>query len=305
MMEVRKDFNCVILLYDVLRHFHAILSEKEDPRFFTADLEELHRISIELSNPCHLCERRCGSLRFKGEKGVCGITYSRVSSDFLHFGEEEMLVPSHTVFFSGCNFLCVFCQNWDISQYPENGIYIEPEKLAKKIEKMWPISKNVNWVGGEPTPNLSYIISVLKNLKMPIPQVWNSNMYLTEEAMEVVNKITDLYLTDFKYGNDECAFNLSNVQNYWEIVTRNHLISEGDMIIRHLLLPGHMECCTKPILKWIKNNRPDALVNIMDQYRPEYMAGKYPGIDRRINPSEYLEAIKYAKNIGLNIYKES
>lgn len=284
----------------MLRHFHAVVSGKEEPKFLIANLELLYRRSIELSSPCRLCERRCGALRFRGQRGVCGVMDSRVVSDFLHFGEEEMLVPSHTVFFSGCNFLCVFCQNWDISQYPENGVHIEPEKLAKKIEKMWPTSKNVNWVGGEPTPNLSYIISVLKSLKMPIPQVWNSNMYLTEEAMEVVNKITDLYLTDFKYGNDKCALRLSNVQNYWEIVTRNHLIAEGDMIIRHLLLPGHIECCTKPILKWIKNNRADALVNIMDQYRPEYMAGKYPEIDRRIDSSEYLEAIKYAKKLGLS-----
>ncbi len=285
----------------MLDHYHNVLSGKERPKFTDADLNSLEKRAIELSSPCRLCERRCGALRLKGEEGFCGVLKARIASEFLHFGEERELVPSHTVFFSGCNFKCVFCQNWDISQYPENGEPVEPDELAECIKNRWDRSKNLNWVGGEPTPNLAYIISVLKRLDAPVPQVWNSNMYLTVGAMEIVNEITDLYLTDFKYGNDECALRLSNVPEYWKIVTRNHLLAEGDMIIRHLVLPNHLECCTKPVLNWIKDNRPDAPVNVMAQYRPEYMAMKYIDIDRELRASEYIEAVKYAKDIGIRV----
>ena len=285
----------------MLSNYSRILSGEKRPKFMDADLSSLEKRAMELSSPCILCERRCGALRLEGERGYCGVTEPRIASEFLHFGEESILVPSHTIFFSGCNFRCVFCQNWDISQYPDSGIYVEPEAMAERIERRWPYSKNVNWVGGEPTPNLQYIISVLEHLNVPIPQVWNSNMYLTEEAMEVVNEITDLYLTDFKYGNDGCALRLSNAPKYWETVTRNHLMAEGDMIIRHLVLPNHLECCTKPVLEWIKENRPDAVVNVMAQYRPEYMASKYGDISRGLRNSEYSEAVRYARELELRL----
>ena len=248
-------------------------------------------LAKEMFKRCELCERGCGVNREKGEKGYCNVGEPKISSEFLHMGEERELVPSHTVFFAGCNFRCVFCQNYEISQL-NRGRKIPPEILAKKIESSG--GKNVNWVGGDPTPNLSYILKVLQKMETPIPQIWNSNMYLSERCMKLLSQLIDVYLTDFKYGNDDCAKKLSDVEDYTFVLRRNHLISEktGDLIIRHLVLPGHLECCTKPILEWIDSNLDDPKVNIMTQYRPVWHASKYPEINRYLNSEEKIKIRK-------------
>jgi len=145
-----------------------------NPKTSLLDLK-IH-IAERIYKNCCFCERRCGVDRnFK--IGNCRVEQTRIASEFLHIGEERMLIPSHTIFFSGCTFHCEFCQNWDISQ--ENvGFYIEPEKMAKIIKKgMSYGSKNVNWVGGDPTPNVLYILQVLKKSNFNLPNIWNSNMY--------------------------------------------------------------------------------------------------------------------------------
>jgi len=262
-------------------------------------------LKIELASRifknCHFCERRCGVNRNK-KSGNCGVKQPSISSEFLHTGEERVLVPSHTIFFSGCTFHCVFCQNWDISQ-EICGVYIEPKKLVDVIiYRSMQGSRNVNWVGGDPTPNLLYILTVLNICKENIPQIWNSNMYCSSETMKLLNGVIDIYLTDFKYGNNDCAKRLSKVDNYLEIVKRNHKISydTGEVIVRHLVMPNHIECCSKPIIKWISKNIPNACVNIMAQYRPEYNARDYEDISRHISIEEVLKLKEYADKLKIN-----
>jgi putative pyruvate formate lyase activating enzyme len=247
---------------------------------------------------CHFCEQRCGVDRHQ-QAGNCGVTKAGVASEFLHYGEENILVPSYTIFFSGCPFHCVYCQNWDISQ-EKTGLYIEPDKMAKMIEITR--AKNVNWVGGDPTPNLHYILDVLNHCTKNIPQIWNSNMYCSLETMRLLNDVMDVYLTDFKYGNDTCAKRLSKVERYWEVITRNHMIAakHGEVLIRHLVLPNHIECCSKPALHWIADNVPEATVNIMAQYRPQYKAYHYQDIARPLSNEEYMEAVRYGHDLGLH-----
>lgn len=285
---------------NTLNRYLGILEGKKKARYLLCeDLKERVDTAREIMKCCHFCERRCSVNRLEGQKGYCGVLESRVASEFIHIGEEPELVPSYTIFFSGCTFSCVYCQNWDISQYPERGTYIKPEILAKMISSV--NAKNVNWVGGDPTPNLSYILEVLTHLNRNIPQVWNSNMYLTEESMRLLDGVMDIYLTDFKYGNDKCAERLSDVKNYLQIIERNHKLAEeqGEVIIRHLVLPDHLDCCTKPILKWISENMSNFRLNIMDQYRPEYKAMEYEELQRRLSFDEYQEVLKFARDLGL------
>jgi putative pyruvate formate lyase activating enzyme len=285
-----------------LPKYFAVLEGDGRAKFLSCEsLPEKVAHAEEILSSCRLCERRCGVDRTSGERGFCRVLESRVSSEFLHYGEEPELVPSYTIFFSGCTFSCVFCQNWDISQNPAGGVYIKPETLASMINGV--SARNVNWVGGEPTPNLPYILRVLTHVKKNIPQVWNSNMYLTEEAMTLLDGVMDVYLTDFKYGNDACALKYSNAPKYWEIITRNHLEArrQAEVLVRHLVLPGHVECCTKPVLAWIAGNLPNVRVNVMDQYRPEYEAREFPEIARKLDRNEYKEAIEYGKKLRLNL----
>ncbi len=263
-------------------------------------------LKIEIANRifhcCSFCERRCLVDREK-TSGECNVMMARIVSEFLHFGEETVLIPSHTIFFSGCTFQCVFCQNWDISQ-KISGFYVEPEKLANIISKRRSEgARNVNWVGGDPTPNLPYILKVLKELNVNVPQIWNSNMYCSKETMNLLNGIIDVYLTDFKFGNDDCAKELSKVDNYIQIIKRNHKIAynQGEIIVRHLILPSHVMCCSKHILEWISNEIPEVAVNLMDQYRSEYRAYEYVDLRRSILKEEYTQVKDFAEKLKIHV----
>ena len=253
---------------------------------------------------CHFCERRCGVNRTAGKVGVCGVgERSRIASEFMHHGEESVLVPSYTIFFNGCTFHCQYCQNWDISQYPEAGVEVSPQTLAKLAEGARKDgARNVNWVGGDPTPNLHNILAALNECEVSIPSVWNSNMYCSLETMKLLFGTQDVYLTDFKYGNDECALRYSKVPNYFEVVARNHKLAfaDAELIIRHLVLPGGLECCTRPVLKWISDNLGGMVrTNVMDQYRPEAKAHEYPEISSRLTRDEFRRALEIAREVEL------
>ncbi|KXB02333.1 hypothetical protein AKJ45_00105 [candidate division MSBL1 archaeon SCGC-AAA261F19] len=253
---------------------------------------------------CHFCERECGVDRTEGETGFCRVgAKPRVSSEFIHYGEEPELVPSFTIFFSGCTFKCQFCQNWDISQNPSDGTLVSSGALSSSIStKRRKGTRNINWVGGDPTPNLHVILEALNECKLNVPSVWNSNMYLSKDGMNLLFGTQDVYLTDMKYGNDECALKYSKAPNYWEVISRNHKLafSDAELIIRHLVLPGHVECCTKPVLEWIANNLgPSVRINLMEQYRPAGRAHDYPELSRRPTSDEMNRAFQIAKETEL------
>ena len=202
----------------------ASWSMSKKPEFSLFDLKI--KILEKILESCVLCEHGCGINR-KIESGYCGVKKSFIASEFIHMGEESALVPSHTIFLSGCNLKCVYCQNCDISQNPATGLDIPPEKLGKIIDlRREHGSLNVNFVGGDPTPHMEYIFTVMKNSRENIPIVWNSNMYLSEDAMNLLQGFVDLYLTDYKYGNDPCAEKLSGISNYSEVIRRNHEIAQ-------------------------------------------------------------------------------
>ncbi len=280
------------------------LNELEEPRFSLLDLKIM--LVEDMLKSCSLCEHMCGVNRVRGESGKCGvpiINECNISSESIHLGEEAHIVPSHTIFFMGCNFHCQFCQNWTISQWAEAGGMMPPEMLAEAIKiRKRNGTRNVNWVGGEPTPQLLSILKVLKSLDVNIAQIWNSNFYMSEKTMKLLDGIVDMYLSDFKYGNDQCAHHLSKVENYFEVVSRNHLMAaeQAEMTVRHLVLPDHVECCTMPVLKWIADNiRTKAIVNIMDQYYPAYKAHEFLNLKRRVTEDEMDRAIEYAKKLKL------
>ena len=295
-----------------MKEFQKILAKIDGGEVNFEDLEEpevsLLDLKVELAHrilrSCHLCERRCGADRARGERGFCGVgERSRVASEFMHHGEESVLVPSYTIFFNGCTFECQFCQNWDISQDAEGGVDVSPETLAKLAENAREGgARNVNWVGGNPDPNLHNILAALNECGVSIPSVWNSNMYYSFEAAKLLFGTQDVYLTDFKYGNDACALRYSKVPNYFGVVARNHRLAfmDAELIIRHLVLPANLECCTRPVLRWIAENLdPSVRVNVMDQYRPEARAHEYPEVSRRLAGAEFERALEIAREVGL------
>jgi putative pyruvate formate lyase activating enzyme len=163
--------------------------------------------------------------------------------------------------------------------------------------------RNVNFVGGDPTPYLPFILDCLQYVNSNIPTLWNSNFYMSEKSMHLLGDVIDVYLSDWKYWNDECAERLSKVKNYQEVVRRNHdlAFNDSEVVIRHLVLPNHFECCTKNILKYIAENYGDkVIVNIMDQYKPVWKAHLYPDISGALTRKEFEKAVRWAEELGLN-----
>jgi putative pyruvate formate lyase activating enzyme len=276
---------------------------RSKPTFLDLKVELAHRILED----CHFCERRCGVDRTREEKGWCKLgSDSRVSSAFLHTGEEAPLVPSGTIFFSSCCFGCVFCQNEDISTNPNAGRPVSPEGLAKIASSLHEDGAlNINYVGGDPIPNTHTILASMNYQRSNVTQLWNSNLYCSEETMQLLSDVIDVWLPDFKYGNNACAERLSGVQNYFEVVSRNHLMAykAGEVIIRHLVLPNHIECCTIPILEWVAENMPNCMVNIMGQYRPEHRVrrerDRFSDIARGVHREEMDTALARAEELGI------
>jgi len=162
--------------------------------------------------------------------------------------------------------------------------------------------RNLNMVGGDPTPNAYLWLDTFRRVKEGIATVWNSNSYYSQETAELLAGFIDLYLLDFKYGNDECSSAISNAPGYWEACTRNHAMANryGELIIRVLVLPGHNDCCTRPILRWIAENLgPWTRVNLMFQYRPEWRARERLELRQRLSRSQIKEAVTIAEEAGL------
>ena len=261
-------------------------------------------IAKRILSSCRFCIRKCGVNRVQGELGYCRCrTEMKVSSIFEHMGEEPELVPSGTIFTLGCTMRCRHCQNWMISQWIEKGEVYIPEAMAKEVEQLRMNGcRNANLVGGEPTPWLEQWLETFRHVNKNIPVVWNSNSYYSPETARLLAGFIDVYLLDFKYGSDGCGERVSDAPNYWGTCTRNHLEAKkyGELIIRVLVLPNHLECCTKPIMKWIaKNLGTETRVNIMFQYRPEWQAYEVPELNRRLTREEKKRAIQLAKESNL------
>ena len=307
--ETRSEFNDLMKKLDS-NELH--IENLSSPEISFLDLK-VH-IAHEILKSCHLCERNCNINRVSGKYGFCRLDErSVVTSVFLHIGEEPPLIPSGTIFYAGCVFKCVFCQNWSISQkwgslkHLNEGYFVTPASLSKLMNNLADEgAKNINWVGGDPTPNIHTILAALTYFNRNIIQLWNSNMYLTLEAMELLLDIIDFWLPDLKFRENEFAQKMTGVGNYWEIVTRNIKLaydrSSSEMIIRHLVMPARVKGDTLPILNWCAQNVERAFVNIMDQYRPEHKVlgnPHYQLINRRTSTREMSQARDCADQLGI------
>jgi putative pyruvate formate lyase activating enzyme len=261
-------------------------------------------IAEKILQCCHFCTRRCGVNRLAGELGYCrcGDTMA-VSSIFAHLGEEPELVPSGTIFTMGCTMRCCHCQNWTISQWMEPGTECTPKAMAEEVERLrLGGCRNVNLVGGEPTPWLRQWLETFRHVNVNVPVVWNSNTYYSPETARLLAGFADIYLLDFKYGPGDCAERISDAPDYWKVCTYNHLEAKkhGELIIRVLVLPNHLECCTKPTLNWIAENLgAETRVNLMFQYRPEWRAHEIPELHRHLRKDEMEKAVQLAQKAGL------
>ncbi len=220
---------------------------------------------------CTLCPHACGVLRPAGH-GLCGVDdVNYIASEMLHMGEEMFLRPAHAIFLSGCTARCSFCVANKFAFDAKYGISVRPEQLAERIVlRQEQGSRSICFIGGEPVPHIPFILETVEALgdRKRTPLVLNSNFYMTTAAQALLDNVVDIYLPDLKFGPGECGDIVGGMPNYWSVVTEqiDSVYQEGhDVVVRHLLMPGHLDCCTKPVLRWMAE-RPGLRVSLLDQY---------------------------------------
>lgn len=287
---------------------------------------------------------KLGACQLSRESRV-GSYFHHRGEELLYRGK----MGSGTIFFTSCNMRCVFCQNGNISQDKLNGLPTTPQELAAIMWLLrMEGCHNINLVGGNPTIHLHTILEsigylqiqgppmdVIKSvrriqsdvfLNYPInstyatyhptgefnaPILWNDNFFMSEETMQLLRTVVDIWLPDFKFGPEKkCATTMSRTPWYWDTIRRNlsliHKWGE-DFTIRHLVMPNHVDCCTRPILEWLSEEMSEVQVNIMDQYHPDSFTdptstkynSRYEEISRGLYQSEWNTALRYADELGI------
>lgn len=273
---------------------------------------------------CELCPWKCKVNRENGTLGKCKAGKNvKIALANLHFFEEPCISGeegSGTVFFTGCNMNCKFCQNYKISQ-EMLGKEITIESLANEFLKLQEMkANNINLVTAVMyIPQIIEAIKLARKMGLKIPIVYNSSGYENPETIKLLDGYIDVYLPDLKYYDNELGFKLSGVNNYFEYATEsikemykqvgkpeldeNGIIKKG-LIIRHLVLPNHIEN-SKNVLKWIKENfNEDVPVSIMAQYFPTNKAMEYSDINRKLTEEEYNEIEEYVFALNLDGYMQ-
>ncbi|MFA5355606.1 MAG: radical SAM protein [Candidatus Paceibacterota bacterium] len=225
-----------------------------------------------------------------------------------HFGEEPPLVGKNgagAVFFSGCNMRCVFCQNWQISQ-GNIGKYYSPGEFKKMmLDLQNKGALNIDLVS--PTiwaERIRQPIAEAKKEGLKIPVVWNSNACESTKILKSLEGLVDIYLPDFKYGDNEAAFKYSGAKEYVErakeaLKEMVRQVGPENVIVRHMILPDNVEN-SKRALERIKEISPDISLSLISQYEPVYKADKFPEINRNISKKEFEEVFNYMSELGFS-----
>jgi len=268
---------------------------------------------------CVLCPRKCGIDRLANETGICKTGHQAVvSSIHAHFGEEAPLVGengSGTVFFTHCNLMCNFCQNYDIS-HEGYGRQVSDEELASMMLSLQAKGcHNINLV--TPTHVVPQILSSLEiaiDKGLTIPLVYNSSGYDAVSTLKLLDGVIDIYMPDFKFWDTKIADVTCSAPDYPEIARQAVLemhrqvgdlvideagIARRGLLIRHLVLPETL-AGTRDIMNFIHDAvSPNTYVNIMSQYRPCGKAHKTPGLSQPLSSQEYKQALQAAKEEGI------
>lgn len=266
---------------------------------------------------CNTCPRKCNIDREKA-LGFCKSPSAfRVARASLHFWEEPCISGkngSGTVFFSGCNLKCVFCQNQEISHI-NKGVEITDEKLISIFENLVEQgANNINLVN--PTHYAERLAGVLSKWKSPVPIVYNSSGYEDVETLKMFDGLVDIYLPDFKYIRNDKAKKYSKAEDYPEIAKKalaemkrqcgsyefkNGIIQKG-VIVRHLILPANTNSSLE-VLDYLSKNFKDNYISLMAQYTPCGNLEEYKEINRKITQREYDKVVDYALDLGFeNIF---
>lgn len=280
-------------------------------------------ISFHALKKCRLCPRNCGADRFAGNAGYCRSDHGyNISSVVAHRGEEPPISGEHgicNIFFNHCNLQCVYCQNFQISDNALNASlhYRDFEKILADVQHYLDSGcKAIGFVS--PSHNIPQVISMIKAFENYKPKpvfVYNSNGYDKVETLKELEGLIDIYLPDMKYLDNNLSLELSDANDYPAIARQalkemfrqkgavlhylDEVHAESGMIIRHLVLPGHIQNSLDVLHFIAEELSPKIHISLMSQYYPIYKATKYKNIDQPLNKSEYDIVVNEAEKLGL------
>jgi len=293
---------------------------------------------------CRLCAHRCGVNRLAGEQGPCHAgTEACVFTAQVEVSDEVELVPTFAIALSGCDLRCAFCitgaESWNVRA----GEPCDPALIAQRAEaSLENGARTVMILGGEPTIHLPTVLEIVAALPEDARLVWKTNAHGSAEARELLDGLFDVWLADYKFGNDACAERLARVPDYTRTVQENLIwmfgssagadvrrldslsdfgprTSEGpsksvsrrsrmgaarsELMVRHLVMPGHVECCWRPVAEWLAENLPGVKVNLRTGFWPAWQATRCPELAGTVSPAEAARAAAIARDLQLNLIR--
>lgn len=269
---------------------------------------------------CRLCPRDCGVDRSAGSQGAfCRLDQRAwVYKELLSLGEEPAISPTMLVDLGGCSLRCLFCTEWQHVVQPmgHGAVVLEPDWLAAQMARRKAQgARTISFVGGDPTVSVAGVLVALAACRDPLPVVWNANAMASDQSLRLLHGVVATWVLDAKFGNPQCAASLAGVRGFDVDAELERALAAAEgtrptpglprAILRHLLMPGHLPCCTEPVLRGLaarlQHAPSDILVNLMTGYVPTGPALQRP---RRaaelagwLSAAETAHAVSVAKRL--------
>lgn len=277
------------------------------PQIKSRSAVAVSRVSVAramLAN-CNFCAHHCGVNRLSGPAGLChaGET-ARFFSAQVEVSDELELIPTFAVALSGCDLRCDFCITGSSSWNPRAGVGLDVGEMAGRARHALANgARTIMMLGGEPTIHLHAALELVATLPDDATLIWKTNAHGSAEARELLNGMFNIWLADFKFGNDVCARRLAKVTDYTSIVCENLLWahSHSELIVRHLLMPGHVECCWRQVAMWLGRNLPGVKVNLRSGFWPAWHAPRHAELRGSVCSIETKRATEIARENDLNL----
>jgi putative pyruvate formate lyase activating enzyme len=266
---------------------------------------ERARIARAMLADCRFCAHDCGVNRLAGPNGLCHAgAEARFFSAQVEVSDELELIPAFAVALSGCDLRCDFCITGASSWNPCAGTGFDAETMAARaVAALQNGARTIMVLGGEPTIHLPAVLELVSRLPETAKLVWKTNAHGSAQARELLDGLFDVWLADFKFGNDACAQRLAKVPDYLRVVKENLLWADehSELVVRHLLMPGHAECCWKPVAEWLAAELPGVKVNLRSGFWPAWRAARHVELQRTVSTPESDRAVELAQEFGLNL----
>ncbi|HWW01856.1 MAG TPA: radical SAM protein [Candidatus Acidoferrum sp.] len=254
---------------------------------------------------CRFCAHDCGVNRLASALGPCRAgPECRVFSAQLEAGDELELIPTFAIALSGCDLRCDFCITGLNSWSPRSGESLRTESLAQKAGVALDNgAKTVMLLGGEPTIHLPAALEIAAAMPVEAKLVWKTNAHGSSQARELLDGIFDVWLADYKFGNDACAERLADSHDYTRILRENLLWADthSELIVRHLLMPGHLDCCWRHVAEWLAKELPRVKVSLRAGFWPAWHSARHSELRRPRPCGETTRAFQLAAALGLNL----